>query len=204
MSEFTYTSPLAGVIKPGVYGASKTAPGVAILETWRSLYSIMPRNGQQSVVSGVTRERYGLPLPDIGRVTSNAEHSMIWSGLNQWMLAGALNETDINFPELADALKDMAALVDHSHARSIIRLSGSQARHTLAKLCALDTHPRSFSSNYSAATRMAHISTLIHQIDAAPLYEIYVPRAFARSFFSELCEAAAEYGYIAEPLRRDP
>jgi methylglutamate dehydrogenase subunit D len=191
MAEFIWKSPLHGILS-GDHRRTGETSGVDITELRRSLYSLSPRKGRHEEVNAIIKERLQLAIPEAGRFNIYGEMSLLWSGFNQWMLAGPSAGPGPSFGELRDALQGRAALVDHSDARAIVRISGPGARRTLARLCAVDLHPRSFEPGHCAATRMAHIGALLHQVDTTPTYEIHVFRAFAASFHHELIEAAAD------------
>ena len=46
-----------------------------------------------------------------------------------------------------------------------------------------------------AQTAIAHIDVLLHQSDARPTYDLYVPAAYALDFVAWLSSSAAEFGY---------
>ena len=95
--------------------------------------------------------------------------------------------------ELKPLLADMAAVVDQTDARAVMRVSGSRARDVLAKGVPLDLHAREFKPNHVAITHASHIAVLLWQIDDGPTYEIAMFRSFAQSFADWLMHSAAEY-----------
>lgn len=194
MADFTWKSPLAGVIQPGSHGARRQTPGVTIRELRRTLHSISPRKDQHGRVSEILQRHQSMALPEPGFFNRNGDSTLLWAGYNQWMLAGP-PATTMDVGTLAEELEPWAALVEHGDGRAILRISGPSARDTLAKLCAVDLHPRRFTTGRCAATRLGHISALLHQTDDEPSFEIHVFRAFAASFYHELTEAAHEFGY---------
>ena len=191
-------SPLSGAIRPGRHGARAGEPGLVYREVRRSLYSISPGRDRAGAVSDLLRERMGLPLPPVGRFETNGDTSLIWSSVNQWMLAGPPNRPGDSLRAVRDLLAGNAAVVDHSDARTIVRINGPAVRRVIARLCAVDLHPSRFEPGHCAATRMAHVGALLQQLDDAPTFEIHVFRAFAVSFLDELREAAAEFGHEGE------
>ncbi len=195
MSEFAWKSPLAHLLKPGSFGAMPDSPGVEVHEVRRSLYSVVPATGQHDTASVRLREFTGLSLPEAGGFSQGNGISLLWAGFGIWMLAGPLDGAPPDYGALREALQETAAVADHSDGRCMLRISGPAARFVLAKMCAVDLHPRHFGPGSCAATRMGHINAHLHQLDDTPRYEIHVFRAFAESFFSELTEAAAPEGY---------
>lgn len=194
MSEFSWKSALSGVLEPGAGGARREDPGVVLREVVRPLISITPRAGRGEHVSRILAEHTGMHLPEPGRFATVSETTLLWTGLDQWMLAGAPGEA-AGFDDLAAALSEEAAVVALGDGRAMVRIGGRDARGVLAKLCAVDLHPRRFGPGRCAATRIAHLSATLHQIDDEPTFEIHVFRAFARSLREALVEAAEEFGY---------
>ena len=95
---------------------------------------------------------------------------------------------------LAEPLGDLAAIVDQSHARILLRISGPRVRDALAKGVAIDLHPSAFRTGDTAMTSIAHIDVQLWQDDEAPSYVFSVPRSLAESFWHWLEASAAEHG----------
>ena len=62
----------------------------------------------------------------------------------------------------------------------------------------IDLHPRAFGPGDAAVTSVAHVGVHLWQIDAAPTYELAVPRSLAAAFWHWLVESAAEFGGTIE------
>ena len=116
----------------------------------------------------------------------------LWLGPDEWLVVDGGGETLAALRAALDGRH--AAVVDVSDSRAVIALSGPRAREVLAKGCALDLHPRVFAPGRCAQTLLAKAHVILHQIDDAPSYEIYVHRSFADYLWTWLEDAAAEYG----------
>lgn len=103
-----------------------------------------------------------------------------WNGPNNWMVI--CDEDQSLLAKLQKAVGKKAAVVDQSHGRCGLRLSGVHARTVMAKNCALDFHPEFFKAGSSALTSVAHTNALVIQIDDQPSYDLFVARSMARSF----------------------
>jgi methylglutamate dehydrogenase subunit D len=103
---------------------------------------------------------------------------------------------------LAPPLGECATIVDQSHARTLLRISGPRVRDALAKGVAIDLHPSEFRTGDTAATSVAHIGVQFWQHDAAPTYVFCVARGYAGSFWDWLAVSAAEYGLEVAPTAR--
>ncbi len=116
-----------------------------------------------------------------------------WNGPNQWMVISEGDATEGLLDNIQKAVADKAAVVDQSHGRVGLRLSGEHARTVMQKNCPLDFHPRSFSAGNCALTTVAHIGALVIQVDEAPSYDLFVNRSFARSFADSIAHGCHEF-----------
>ena len=118
----------------------------------------------------------------------------LWLGPDEWLVVDADGEA---LPALRTTLDGLhAAAVGVSDSRAVIMLTGPHARDVLAKGCPVDLHPRVFAPGRCAQTLLAKAHVLLHQLDDAPAYEIYVHRSFADYLWSWLEDAAAEFGMV--------
>ena len=125
--------------------------------------------------------------------------NLLWFGPDEWLAVFPDERREEVLSALRAALAPChAAVVDVSHARAIIALAGPHARSVLQKGCHLDLHPSRFSAGHVAQSRFARCHVLLHQIDEAPAYDLYVQRSFARYLWSWLEDAAAEYAVSIE------
>ncbi|SNS70102.1 sarcosine oxidase subunit gamma [Asanoa hainanensis] len=82
--------------------------------------------------------------------------------------------------------------VDVSASRTVLELSGPQARDVLAHGCALDLHPRVFGPGSCARTNLAKAQVILHQT-APATYRVFVGASFADYLARWLLDAAVEY-----------
>lgn len=190
-------SPLTMVV------ASKPSPrhAAVTLAEREPLGQIVLRGKQEesgflSSVAGVLG--FGLP----GRantVTGDAARRAIWMGPKEWLIVGRLEDGAELARELEGRLQgNHAAVVDVSHSRVAFHLSGPMAREVLHKGCAIDLHPREFSPGRCVQTRLARCHMLMHQLDDAPSYDIYIHRSFARYAWAWLLDAGEEFEISAD------
>lgn len=114
-----------------------------------------------------------------------------WNGPNNWMVI--CDEDQSLFARLQKAVGNKAAVVDQSHGRCGLRLSGVHARAVMAKNCALDFHPEFFKAGSSALTSVAHMNALVIQTDDQPSYDLFVARSMARSFAHAIEHSCDEF-----------
>jgi sarcosine oxidase subunit gamma len=113
-----------------------------------------------------------------------------WNGPNNWMVISEGDDSLLG--KLQKAIDELAAVVDQSHGRCGLRLSGVHARTVMAKNCALDFHPEFFKAGDSALTSVAHMNALIIQVDDES-YDLFVARSLARSFAHAIEHSCAEF-----------
>lgn len=167
--------PLQGAVRAGRYGADKGAPGVTLsIVPSASLVMVIARKGKSKAVKD------GLAGLRGGRV--------MWAGPNQYYVKGA------EVAALRKKLGDAASVVDQSHGRVTLRVSGSKSRALLAKGTPVDLHPSEFPTGKSALTQMAHVGVHLTRTGDNE-FELSVFRGFSESFWEWLTEQALEFGY---------
>lgn len=194
-------SALSRVYRPGDRGATPTpSPGVSLRERHPlSIVQIETRANAWAATRNALARRLGVdPLPGPGTAVGTGSPRVLWAGPNRcWIVE---RESRPLAAELAEAYAK-SAVADLSHARTAIRLSGPMARRVLMKGTAIDVHPDAFGTDQVAMTSMFHIAATIdcREGDAErPVYDLYVARGYAVSFWEMLTDAAAEYGYRVE------
>ncbi len=193
-------SALNGVIEPGTYGR-KIAGGPSITLRERPNLSII-----QVAAYADTAEKTGtvikslvgaFPPPEPNRSVTVDSTQICWIGPHKWWII----ETDQRqrAESMASELGNDAAVTTQGHGRSCIRLSGPSARDLLPKGCTLDFHPRLFSAGHCAQTNLGHVNTLINCVDDEPIFDLFVMRSYAVSFWECIADAANEFGYAVIP-----
>jgi sarcosine oxidase subunit gamma len=193
--EFSRRSPLEGSLEAGRRGAGPPdQPGVTIAERrGLALVQAIARRGQEQAAA----ERLGLdPAP--GRASPVEAGTALWLAPGAWLVVAEGRDDGALYRRLRERLQDLAAVVDQSHGRTVLRLAGARARGVLAKGCRLDLHPRVFRPGACAQTAIAQIGVLVHQADERPTYDLYVAAGYAVGFFEWLTSSAAEFGHRIE------
>ncbi|NQW01166.1 MAG: sarcosine oxidase subunit gamma [Rhodospirillales bacterium] len=144
----------------------------------------------------------GISLPTEACTASGkpGDLQVLWMGPDEWLVVGGPDNAALIISKLTTALVDLqVALVDVSESRTVIELSGKQARVVLDKGCSIDLHPRSFGPGQVVNTLLGRGHVLLHQTDHEPAsgssaYDIYVHRSYAEYLWSWIEDAAREYG----------
>ncbi|MHC8509916.1 MAG: sarcosine oxidase subunit gamma [Rhodospirillales bacterium] len=124
---------------------------------------------------------------------------ILWLGPDEWLCAGHPDSELDPAGALSAALTGLhAAAWDISGSRTVIWLSGPNARDVLAKGCALDLHPSVFQPGHVIAGHVALAHAEIDYVqdgpEGEPVFELYVHRSFAEYLWTWLEDAALEYG----------
>jgi len=132
-----------------------------------------------------------------GVCNANAHTQVAWNGPNSWMIIASDEEAKRKPGELLKSLQkavgNLGAVVDQSHGRCGLRLSGEHARKVMAKNTSIDLHPLAFAPGQCALTAVAHMSALVIQVDDAPSYDLFVARSLVRSFAHAIEHACHEF-----------
>lgn len=128
--------------------------------------------------------------------------TVLWLGPDEWLVT----VPDGRESDVAQALREAAAgahcaVVDVSHARGRIGVSGPRAIDVLHRGCHLDLHPRAFETGACAQSLLARCHVLLHRVDDTPAFDVYVHRSFLAYAWAWLADAARTY---ALAVRSEP
>ncbi len=119
-------------------------------------------------------------------------HAVRAAGPGQWLVVGDRPLSAQEFLTIESRLEGRAVLVDQSHGRVRIGVSGSGAEALLAKGTAVDVDERSFKAGQTAMTLVGHISVHLTRI-APDGFEILVLRSFAEDLWNDLNRMSVEF-----------
>lgn len=193
-------SPLAREWTPGDYG--RLGPdGPAIVFARRpELATVQVESDAGGADEVARRLEAALGLaPPAGYNTGVGDDALrlIWTGPWRWFVVEPEGR-DLE-AVLREALAGTgAAVVQLSHSRTVLRMSGHEARYVLAKGTGVNVHPRRLHAGVAVQTALFHVDVLIDCTGEAPSFDVYMARGFALSLWQTLRHAAAEYGYRVE------
>ena len=193
-------SALNGLVKPGIFGREIAGgPGITLSERpYLSIIQVAAYAETAGDPGAVIQDLIGVSPPtEPNRSILAGSTQICWTGPHKWWIV----DTDQRHSaeSLASQLGDSAAVTAQGHGRSCIRLSGPNARDLLAKGCTLDFHASRFSAGHCAQTSLGHVNALINYIDDEPLFDLFVLRSYAVSFWEWTTDAAQEFGYKVIP-----
>ncbi|MFV2032849.1 MAG: sarcosine oxidase subunit gamma [Gammaproteobacteria bacterium] len=163
-----------------------------------SAIQILTYAGKHAEAAAAIGEALGIECSMTPDVCHSSQHTQVaWNGPNSWMVIASDEASGRRPGELLKTLQkaagDLAAVVDQSHGRCGLRLSGSHAREVMAKNTAIDLHQRVFQPGHCALTSVAHMSAMVIQVDDTPTYDLFVARSLARSFAHAIEQACQEF-----------
>ncbi len=187
-------SALKGSVAPGRYGRRGGTPGVIAREVRGfGLALVTARLRRRAALLEAARSAFGVEPPAGPRWAAGGDILFIGCGPDQWLAYRQVAPAQ-GMESLLAPLAAHAAIVDQSHGRAILRVTGAKVREALAKGVAVDLHPRAFTAGDAAATLVSHLPVQLWQLDAAPTYEFAVARSLALGFWHWLEASAAEFG----------
>ncbi len=136
----------------------------------------------QRVAQNVAAQLSVPAVPGFGQAVSHNSISMLRiEPLKFWVIGSALTEIDAND----------GVVIDLSHSRTHIRITGDRAVTLLNSYLPLDLREQSFPPGSVASSAFHHIGVTLWRSDAG--YELFVPRGFAVSLWELLVESATQY-----------
>lgn len=166
---------------------------VSIAERPATVVQLTARRGLQPALANSIWQRFHLKLPQPGHSESSGIHTLISIQPDGWLLLAPADAGNALFVELRSALAGIAAVVDQSHGKCILQISGLHTREVLTRICRVDLHPRVFDAGRCAVTLVAHVSCVLRQVDATPCFDLIVASTLAIWLLDELQEASRAF-----------
>ncbi len=174
---------------PGRHGARADSP-VTLTERKVDIVQVMAgRGGDASAASAV-----GSALPGPGRAEIAGSSMTVWIQPSGWLVIRPRGVEGALARLLASSAGETVAIVDQSHGKAVLRISGARAGNVLAKGSRVDLHARAFAPGSATTTTIDHITVTIVKVDETA-YDLILPANFAEAFTDWLRMAAAEFGY---------
>jgi heterotetrameric sarcosine oxidase gamma subunit len=179
-----HESALKGHYKTGRFGEAGE-PGVTLAEVpVVVLHQIAAWPDTMESISARAAQAAGVDsAPGPGGAAAGPRGAVLRVEPLKWWLYG------VEAPEL-DA--EEGVVLDLSHSRTQIRVTGPDARECLNRLIPLDLRSGSFPVDSAAATGMNHVGVALwHSRDG---FELFLPRGFAVSLWELLLDTAEQFG----------
>lgn len=189
-------SALQGLVVPGKYAnITNEGPGIKINEQ-HPLSITQVEIGSKCLPPflKLAENFFNLPMPIKPNTSFSFDSTrVIWTGPNRWLFVEP-EVRDLSTILKSELTEINPAIIDLSHARSCIQLSGNKIREVLMKGAAIDWHPESFLKNQCAQTKFFNLPALI-DCKENDSFDVFVARGFAQNLWEWIKESAEEFGY---------
>lgn len=125
---------------------------------------------------------------------------IIGSGPDEWLLLAPPHSLGVVTGRLDMADDDLVSVVDVTHGRALMRLSGADAHRVLAKICAIDLSDAVTPNGAGFRSSVAKVATDIIRDDVRSSdatersYLLHCERSSGQYLFDALLDAGREFG----------
>jgi heterotetrameric sarcosine oxidase gamma subunit len=166
----------------------------------RVMATVQARKGQAATLATRIEAAFKLALPAPARMAAAGGLTAYSIAPATWLLVAPAGDPGF-VARLGEAVAQAASIVDQSHGKALLRVSGARVRDCLDKICRLDLHPRAFTPDMCGITEIAHTAVLLARaVDgaagAAPAFDLITPSTFAVHVLEAVQTAAAEFGCV--------
>lgn len=167
--------------------ASATAP--LRLADLTPLAKILVRAGPASAAAGVLACEFGHSR----RAVSG--ELVIGCGPDEWLLLAPASTRPSLAAQLSSGGGEFLTIIDVTHGRVVLRLSGADAARTLGKVCAIDLSDKATPNRAAFRSSVARLACLVvhDDLDGIRSYLICSDRSSGQYLFDALADAGAEY-----------
>jgi sarcosine oxidase subunit gamma len=191
-------SALASVYETGSFSAAPVQPGVSIKESpVGDLVLVSSWPDSFDAVCRLLSQELETQMPETyRRCVVGAKCSVFMVAPRRLLICA--DDAGLGPKLAARFTTDQAVVSELGHSRTLIRLEGPETRALLSRGLPVDLDPSVFPRGAFAQSAIHHIWLLIHNVspsDRHGAFDIYVPRAFAVSFWHWITSVAAVFGY---------
>ena len=120
-----------------------------------------------------------------GILVANGEFEARFCGPGEWLVLSEAHAPETLVAELSVRLGDFAFVVDQSHGRVVLTLSGPDAARILANGVAVDLHPDAFPAGRAANVLCNHLSLNLART-SDERFDLTVMRSFAEALVEDI------------------
>ena len=192
MDKLQARSALYSDYKAGSYGAGELQS--ITLSERRGLHMNNLAVWDNAAVNAQLASTQSLSLPGPGEAVNSDSGSILWTAPGRYLVVSEDAGLQDSLSKLPD---DQGALQDLSCARTIIRVQGEASRHMMAKGLTVNLAKESFRTGQVILSSFDHhYPAIVHNVDSeTAVFDIYITRSFALSFWHWLCDSSLEFGY---------
>ena len=161
----------------------------------RQVARLMALRGAEADLEQRFHAHFALALPRGPELFRHHQVSVVGVAPGSWLVMDS-HSAQALMPRLRAAVETTASACDLSDAYLFRQVLGTAARACLAKLVPIDLHATQFPIGRALSTRAAHVSLLLWRLEdeaGLPVFELGVPRSYARYVYGELEHAAAGF-----------
>jgi heterotetrameric sarcosine oxidase gamma subunit len=135
-----------------------------------------------------------------GRTARDSNGSLVvGSGPGEWLVLGEPGSQDKLLPRtrtLADETGEFGTVIDLTHGRAMIRLTGADCAGLLAKVCGIELSDEVVPDGAALRTEVASLVTDVVRVDqdGVPSYLLHCERSSGQYLFDTLLDAGREFG----------
>jgi heterotetrameric sarcosine oxidase gamma subunit len=135
-----------------------------------------------------------LDAPELGQCSHSSGLRLIRTDVGRWIVHGEITQN-----ALEEAAGKTCAVIDITHARAGLRLSGMSGvgPQVLHKLVKVDLSPDRFPIGRAAEMQLHHLGVMVIRV-SKDAYDIYALASFAQDVFEAVADAAIEFGYTVD------
>jgi heterotetrameric sarcosine oxidase gamma subunit len=170
----------------------------------------LAKAGVRASIDGALARALGIPFGRAARDGGGA--LVIGSGPGEWLVLGPAGEgralrRRLEEVAAAHAGTELVTVLDLTHGRALMRLTGTRAAATLAKMCGIDLADASTPAGTAFRSSVAGLVTDVIRDDRegpsgpVPSYLLHCERSYGQYLFDALLDAGAEFGISVDGFR---
>ncbi|MDT7663495.1 MAG: sarcosine oxidase, subunit alpha, partial [Pseudonocardiales bacterium] len=183
--EFTAPAPDSPVVV-----APPRATGPVTLTDESALAKVLVRAAVDGPVGTALGTRFG-------RAARDPDGSLVvGSAPGEWLVLGERAGRPAALAARLSGLEELVSVVDVTHGRALLRLTGPRAADLLAKVCAIDLADDATPDGAALCTSTAKLVTGLvrDDMDGTPSYLVHCERSSGQYLCDALLDAGAEFG----------
>lgn len=167
----------------------------------------LAKTGVRAPADGVMARALGVPF---GRAARDRDGALvIGSGPGEWLVLGPAGQQLALRGRLAETAaeasgQELVTVIDLTHGRALMRLTGDSAADLLAKVCAIDFTDTVTSDGTAFRSSVARLVTDVARDDqpgGVRSYLLHCERSSGQYLFDALLDAGAEFGIDVDGFR---
>ena len=170
----------------------------------------LAKAGVRASLDGAMARALGIPFGRAARDSAGA--LVVGSGPGEWLVLGPIGTGRALLGRLGEMTanadgQELVTILDLTHGRALLRLTGTQAAAVLAKLCGIDLADASTPAGAAFRSSVAKLVTDVVRDDqespAGPAwsYLLHCERSYGQYLFDALLDAGAEFGIGVDGFR---